>query len=241
MKTILFSTLFAISALGQPGERSLPFKQLQTVTEMNEAATVIRSIGEIRNLIVQPLEKTLTVNGTSAQTELTEWLLARIDRTVTTPIPAPAQLDFRPIDGSDTVVRVLYFKNTDSTPARNEMAVVVRSLIEIPSVFMSQAAGAMVIRGSLGQADAAQWVFESLDSKTPNVADRHRLPGGGDDTVRLFAMSRQGTMEEFYRLATGIRAELRARQLYTYSLHRVIAIRGTEELIARAAERLANR
>ena len=96
----------------------------------------------------------------------------------------------------------------------------------------------MVIRGSLGQADAAQWAFEYLDSKTPGAAGRYRLAGGGDDTILLFAMPNKGTVEQFYRLATEVRTELRVRRLYTYTPTRVIAIRGTEELIGRAAERL---
>ena len=238
MKALTFCSLFAIAVLCQPVERTLTFKQLQTDNELKEAATVIRSIGEIRNLSVQQAERTITINGSLAQAELAEWLMARIDRNGGTPNSVPAQLDFRPVSGSDALVRVLYFKNTHSLQERNEMATLIRSLIEIPSLFLAQASGAMVVRGSLAQADAAQWAFENLDSKTASNAERYRMAGGGDDVIRLFAMPNKGTAEEFYRLATKVRTDLQARRLYAYTPHRVIAIRGTEELIGRAAELL---
>ena len=97
----------------------------------------------------------------------------------------------------------------------------------------------MVVRGSLGQADVAQWAFEYLDAKAPGGAGRYRLPGGGDDAVRMFVMPNKGTVEEFYRHATQVRMELRASRFYAYSPRRVIAIRGSEELLGRAAEMLS--
>src|SRR5688572_929548 len=97
MKTLPIFTLFAIAALSQPVERVFQFKQLQTPIEINEAATVIRSVGEIRDLSVEPVEKTLNVKGELAQAELAEWLMARIDRTSATANPVPSQLDYRPV------------------------------------------------------------------------------------------------------------------------------------------------
>lgn len=238
MKTLTFFTIFTIAALSQPVERALPFKQLQTPVEINEVATVVRSIGQIRDLSVEHTEKTLTVKGEPAQVELAEWLMARLDRTGAGSNPVPSQLDYRPVSGTDAIVRVLYFKNTSGLQERNEMATTIRSLIEIPSLFTTQTAGAIVVRGSLGQADAAQWAFENLDAKA-GAAARYRLPGGGDDTIRLFAMPNKGTVEGFYRLATQVRTELRAPRLFAYSPRRVIAIRGPEELIGRAAELLS--
>ncbi len=66
MKTLPLFSFFAIAALSQPVERALPFKQLQTPVEMNEAATVIRSVGQIRNLSVDPTQKELNVKGETA-------------------------------------------------------------------------------------------------------------------------------------------------------------------------------
>jgi hypothetical protein len=239
MKTLPLFVLFTIAALSQPVERSLPFKQLQTPAEINEAATVIRSIGEIRNLSVEPIEKALNLKGELAQAELAEWLMARLDRTSATANPVPSQLEYRPVSGTDAVVRVLYFKNAQTPQERNEMAVTIRSLIEIPSLFTSQAAGAMIIRGSLGQADAAQWAFEYLDAKSASAVDRYRLPGGGDDTVRMFVVANRGSLEEFYKFTVDVRTTLRAPRFFAYSPRRIVAIRGTEEMIARAAELLS--
>jgi hypothetical protein len=239
MKTLPFFVIFAITGLSQPVERVLPFKQLQTPVEMNEAATVIRSIGEIPHLSVEPIEKAITVKSSLAQAELAEWLMVRLDRSGASSNPVPSQLEYRPVSGTDAVVRVFYFKNTLGLQERNEMATTIRSLIEIPFLYTSQAAGAMVVRGSRGHADAAQWAFESLDAKGAGGTDHYRLPGGGDDTLRLFTMPNKGTVGEFYKLANQVRTELRAVRFYAYSPRRIIAIRGTEELMGRAAQVLA--
>lgn len=236
MKTLPLFALFTIALQGQPVERNLSFQQLQTNAEWNEAATVIRSVGQIRGLTVQPAEKTLAVSGSPAQVELAEWLMARLDRTGNTPGPAPAPLDFKL---NDALLRVLYFRNARTPAERNEMATVIRSLVEIPSLFVSQAAGAMVLRGSSDQADAARWAFEALDRATPSASGPYRLAGGEDDWIRIFAMPAAGPAEQFYRLATEVRSELGAKRFYTYSPHRVIAIRGKEELLSRAEARLS--
>lgn len=230
--------MFTVALQCQAMERVLSFKHLQTPSETNEAATVIRSVGEIRDISVQPAEKTLTVSGNPAQIELAEWLMARLDRNGGTSAAVPSQLDFRPAGGSDAVVRVLYFKNAAAARERNEMATVIRSLIEIPGLFVSQAAGAMVIRGSMVQADAARWTFEALDRPFPSAAGPYRLSSGGDEVIRLFPMPAAGTLEELYRVATEVRTELQAKRFYIYTPHRIVAIRGTDALIDRAALRL---
>ena len=237
MKTLTLLAIFTVAMQCQPAERVLPFKQLQTGIEMNEAATVIRSVGGIRDLSVQVTEKTLTVGGDPARIELAEWLMVRLDRTGATSSPVPPELDFRPAGASGEVFRVLYFHNAMTARDRSEMATAIRSLIEIPTLFVSQAAGAMVIRGSTAQADAARWMFEALDRKTPSAAGPYRLPGDGDETIRLFPMPAAGTLEEFYRFATEARTELQAKRFFTYTPHRVIAIRGSQDLIDRAATR----
>jgi hypothetical protein len=97
----------------------------------------------------------------------------------------------------------------------------------------------MVMRCSVGQADAAQWAFEYLDAKAAGGVDRYRLAGGGDDTIRMFVTPNSVPLEEFLKLAVRVRTTVQASRLYTYSPRRVIAIRGSEELIGRAAELLA--
>ncbi len=235
MKLVSLLALSALAASAQPAQRTLSFTHLQTPQEIAEAATVIRSISEIRDLATDPAAKTLTLRGTLAQGELAEWLLARLDLAPSTPRPDPSRLDHRPLSGADTLVRVLYFKNTHTPQSRNETATVVRSLVEIPSAFLSMAAGALVVRGSLAQADAAQWLFESLDTPAPPRAGAtFRMPGGGDDTIRLFSAPPATAMDALYRQATNVRTTLQIRRLFVYSPTRLIAIRGTQDQLTRA-------
>lgn len=236
MKTVALFAMAVVVALSQPVERVLPFTQLQTAQEFAEAATVIRSTGEIRELRVDAAQKTLIVRGERAQVELAEWLMARVDRTTA---PAKAREEYPAGGGGDTVVRVLYFQKAATAQARNEMATMIRSLLEVRSLFVSMAAGALVLRCSPGQADGAEWVFAALEGT--GESGSYRMAGGGDDMLRLLAVANGGTVEEFYRKATSVRAALQLRHLFTYTPGRVVAVRGTEELTGRAAEMLSAR
>ena len=239
MKLISLLAFSAFAAFPQPVQRALSFQQIQNPPDIAEAATVIRSIGEIRDLAADPAAKTLTIRGTLAQAELAEWLLARLDLTPATPKPDPAHLDHRPVSGSDTLVRVLYFKNTHTPQSRNEAATVIRSLVEIPSLFLSNAAGAMVVRGTVAQADAAQWVFHAIDNPAPPPEGAaYRMPGGGDDTIRLFALPGTTTLEQLHRTATQVRSAIQIRHLFVYSPARLIAIRASNPQLTRAAAML---
>ena len=236
MKLLLVLIFFAVAGVCQPVERSLPFRELRTAQEFAEAATVIRSVGEIRDVRVDADSRSFTVRGDRRQVELAEWLLARLDRNAATAAPAPEGLAYSMGDSNGTVVRVLYFRNAAAAQPRNEMATVIRSLLEIRGLFVSQAASALVLRGTPGQAGGAEWVFAALDGGIGN--GERRMAGGGDDVLRLVAVASGGTVEEFYRRATGVRTALQLRQLFTYSPNRVVAIRGTAEQTGRAAEML---
>lgn len=238
MRLLILLTVAAFGTYGQPVERSFLFAQLQTAEEMAEAATVIRSIGEIRELRVDAGQRTLTVRGALGQTELAEWLLARLDRTGNGPQRDLVRGDYRPVSGGESVVRVLPFRTT-APAARNEMATVLRSLLEIPNVFVSQAAGLLVLRGSIGQADAAEWALTALEgAEGAQGTGSYRLAGGADDMIRLIPVRRDLTVESLHRGATSVRLAVGIRRLYSYTPGRVVAVRGTEEMVARAAEML---
>lgn len=236
MKMLAILTLSAVAGVCQPVERTLPFRELRTAAEFAEAATVIRSVGEIQELRVDGDLRSLTVRGDRRQTELAEWLLARLDRTSATAAPVPGERAYAMGDSNGTVIRVLYFQNAATAQARNEMATLIRSLLEIRGLFVSMAAGALVLRASPGHGDGAEWVFAALDGGIGN--GEHRMAGGGDDVLRLVAVAGGATVEEFYRRATGVRTALQLRQLFTYSPNRVVAIRGTAAQTGRAAEML---
>ena len=103
----------------------------------------------------------------------------------------------------------------------------------------ANAAGAMVVRGTVAQADAAQWVFHAIDNPAPPPEGAaYRMPGGGDDTIRLFALPGTTTLEQLHRTATQVRSAIQIRHLFVYSPARLIAIRASNPQLTRAAAML---
>ena len=239
-------TLFAASAamaFSQQTNRTLHFTQLQTGPQFAEAATVIRSIGEIRDLTVDAAQRTTTLQGDPEQAALADWLFSRLDRAAGSMTKLDAgQLDFRPAQGSDDMVRVFYFKNPVPIPEIQRMTTVIRSLTEIRRAFLSNAAGAFVVRGTAEQMDVARWLVEALDQPAfVNGANQYRITdAAGEDTIRLFTVPKVGSEEELQNFASELRMATQMRRVFTYYPLRVIAVRSTPVQIELAA-RLVNK
>jgi len=240
-------TLFAVTAalvLGQPANRTLHFVNLQTGSQFAEAATVIRSIGEIRDLTVDAPTRTMTVQGAPEQIALAGWLFGKLDRTAGTMTePNAAELDYHPsVDGPDDMVRVFYCKNPALAADIQRMATVIRSLTEIRRAFLSNAAGALVVRGTQEQMGAAKWLVESLDQPSLGFGvNQYRISdGAGENVMRLFSLPKFGSEQELSNFASELRAAAQMRRVFTYFPLRVIAVRSTPEQVENAA-RLVSR
>ena len=229
--------------LSQQTSRTLQFTQLQTPQNFMETATVIRSTGEIRSLKVEASQKTMALQGDTGQIALADWLFTRLDRLAgSTTTPQAAQLDYRPTQDSDDIVRVFYFKNPAPLLDLQKMTTVIRSLTEIPRAFLSNAAGAFVIRGTQEQMDAANWLFESLDQSSfvDGTTNGHITDSAGENTIHLFSVPRFGSEQELQNFASEMRVAAQMKRVYTYYPLRVIAVRGTPAQIEQAA-RLASK
>ena len=143
-------TLYAIGALaaafawGQPGEadRTFHFEHTEGTQSIMEVATVIRSIGEIRELTADAEKRTMTVRGTGAQIALAEWLFHELDS------PGPGTPHEYKLAGSDEVVRVDYVTAAETLRGFQQIAVEVRSATRIRRLFTYNAPRAIVMRGT---------------------------------------------------------------------------------------------
>jgi hypothetical protein len=185
----------------------------------------------------------MKLQGDPGQAALADWLFIRLDRAAGSMTkPDAAQLDYRPTQGSDDMVRVFYFKNPAPLQDIQRMATVIRSLTEIRRAFVSNAAGAFVVRGTQEQMDAARWLVEALDQPSfVNGANQYRInDAAGEDAIRLFSVPKFGSEEELLSFATELRMATQVRRLFTYYPLRVIAVRSTPAQIEEAA-RLVNK
>jgi len=139
----------AAIGLSQPVERVFAFTQLRTPAQIAETATLMRSITEIRDLTVDSERRTMTVRGDPAQNALAEWLFSKVDREAAGGTNAgTTPLDYRPETGGDDLARVFYFTAPMANADVNELATVIRSILDLRKAFVSTAAGAFAVRGT---------------------------------------------------------------------------------------------
>jgi len=230
-------TGFGQTAAEETVTRILRFAHISDPQFLVEATTVIRSIGEIRQVNLEASSRTLTLRGSTAQIALAEWLFNELDRPSTT--QHPNIREFQMPGTPEGVVRIFYPANTQTIESLQELTVAIRSIAEIRRAFTFNPAKAMVLRGTSDELAMAEWLFYKLDqtAEIQSAPQEYRGPGVGENVVRVFFLKPSFTLPEFQQKAVQIRTITKIRRLFTYNGPRAVALRGTAAQIAEA-ERL---
>jgi hypothetical protein len=239
MRILILPAAIAATAFCQQTDLTLQFTKLQTPPQFAESATVIRSIGEIRQLNVDATARTITLHADRAQAALADWLFGKLDRMREGKPPAdPSELVYRPAPDIDDIVRVFYFQDLAALPEIHERATIIRALTEIRRAFISNVAGAFVVRGTQVQIEVAGWLFVALTRASfPDAPKQHRIAdAAGEDTIRLLPVPKFGSEEELQSFATELRMATQMRRVFTYYPLRLIAVRSTPAQVEHAAK-----
>ncbi len=236
MRAFLITTLVAGAMFAQNPpegtvEKTLHFTNTEKTQDLNEIATVVRSIGDIRQISVDSEQKTLTIQGTAAQIELAAWLFGALD------LPTPSQefgtREYRPPNGGDDVVRVFYVAHIEPVQNLQEVATTVRSIGTIRRLFTYNALRAVALRGTAGQIALAGWLLQEFDQPAKDAAKHEfQVAASGDEVVRVFYLPQTETVQRFQKIATEVRSSAQIYRLFTYNAPRAIALRGTPAQVA---------
>lgn len=211
-------------------------------TDASKFATVIRSIGDMRNVSVDPEQNTIDLTGTADQLRLAEWLLNTLEQSATLP-PSPPANEYRLLHDRDSFVH-LYFLQHMATPLeRIEFATLSRIIGEFPRVIVYDPKQAIVFRGTAEQAALADWLVHELDQPAatqPRPGDPphgYQLTSGPENIVRVFYLPASETPRRLLELTSQIRRDTGVRRLFACGAQHAIAVRGTPDQII-ATERL---
>jgi hypothetical protein len=131
----------------------------RTVQNLQEIATSVRSIGDMRRLFTYNALSAVAVRGTAAQIGLAEWLLGELDN----PTKGQATHEYRLAGSADDVVRVFYLTPTNTVASFQKICTQVRSSTEIRRLFTYNAPRAAMARGTTNQIALAERMFSELD------------------------------------------------------------------------------
>ena len=213
-------------------ERIFYFSEPKSTQQLMEAATVIRTIADIKDISANSDQKTLTLHATPVQIAMSEWLFNELD---TSPPQAAVSHEYRVPGSADDVVRIFYVPYAPTVQDFQEMATLVRTISNIQRVFTYNAPKALALRGTPAQVELADWLVSALDPARGSVTGEYRMPGTDDDVVGLLYLPHTATVQDFQKAATRIREAAQIRRIFTYNTPRAVALRGTAQQIAQAA------
>jgi hypothetical protein len=110
--------------------------------ELQEMATVVRSIAEMRRLVIYNQQRAIVIRGTAAQAALADWLIARLDDQVT----GTAEYRAQPV--SDDVVHIFSTPYGTTMQQLNESASQIRKATQARQVFTYGPQRVIVLRGT---------------------------------------------------------------------------------------------
>ena len=230
--------VFAAVAIAQTGaepvvERVFRVSHAQTEDAIQELATLIRSVSDIRDLSAHATNRSLAVRGTAGQIALAEWLFHELDQPSNRRTVAPV---YR-VPGGDEVVRVFYLAHATTPQQAQEVATIVRSVADVPRVFLYRGTGAVAVRGPAAKIAMAEWILNVLDrpvDQQPPAKHEYRAAEAGNDVVRVFYTTPLMSAQDFQELATQVRSIANIRRVFTYFSTRALTVRGTAAQIAMA-------
>lgn len=116
---------------------------------LQEIATDVRSIGNIRRLFTYDQSAALIARGTAAEMALAEWLVKQLDASAPPRTADPHE--YRPSGSVDDVVRVFFLTHADSPQRLQQIATEVRTTTEVKRLFTYNGPHALTLRGTAAQ------------------------------------------------------------------------------------------
>jgi hypothetical protein len=223
-------------ASGQEDEsRVFRFTHAVSERDAQEIATVIRSMGDIRQASIDAERKALIVRGTANQIALAGWLFNQLDESTSVqPQQATVAHEFRLAEGQENVVRVFYPAHADTILELQEIATAVRAIAEIRRVFTYNALRAIAVRSTPEQMLFAEWLIKQLDTPAVGASAEYRISSSGDDVACVLYLTGAQSTEELQEFNTMLRALGDTRWTFTYGKAKAVMLRGTPDQIGLA-------
>jgi hypothetical protein len=201
-----------------------------TVQQLQEIATNVRSIVDMRRLFINTTLKAMTVRGTDRQVSMAAWLINQLDQPVGTPSPAPNQYKLP----GDDVARVFNLTNPRVPQETQNMVTLIRSVADVQRIFIYNARKTVALRGRAEQIALSEWLITLLDRTAPIAGtNEYKLTTGPDNLVRVFYLP-QSQPAQIQKVTAEIRQTARIQRFFPYEPLGAVAVRGTVGQVATA-------
>jgi hypothetical protein len=137
------------------------------------------------------------------------------------------------------VVRIFTTANTANIQEFQEIAQLLRTVVDIRRIFTNNALSAIVLRADAAQIGLAEPLFDALDQpadapKQHRVSSEFLLAGDKEGVTRVFFVANAATIQAFQEMAQLIRTAVEVRRTFTLNAPKAIIVRGTADQVAMA-------
>lgn len=251
--TVLAALVFAGIGTAQTASQSKTFDFVSKPTSqgLQEAATVLRTVGDIQHLSIDG--SSITVQGTADELAMSTWILSALDQPAQPPQPSSYSASYLVADKSDDVIRVFHLGNVPKAPqAMQEILTVLRTVADVQKVFNYTALNDLVVRGPAAQMALAEYLVKAFDVVPGSVTTAPEFPykpatrpitgANGvpvNEEVRVFYLANikvpQQIPQQIQEVLTVLRTVVDIQKIYNYTPLNALAIRASDTDMATAA------
>jgi len=202
-----------------------------TAREVQEIATTVRSVADIRRMLVYNALNAVAVRGTNQQISLAAWLVDQLNQPANVAAPAPHEYKL----AGDDETRVFELTYPQTPQQLQEIVTMIRAVGDIHRTFLCNDRRAVTLRGTVEQVALAARLVSELDKPVTGQAatedntapHEYRLASGADDLVRVFYLASSQSAQDLQKVAVQVRTTARIPRLFIYNALGALAVRGT--------------
>jgi len=132
-----------------------------TVQQFQEVATLVRTIGEIRQVFTYNAPRALIVRGTPDQMALAAWFAGELGKPVTAETMASTIYTYSDVyHDAENLVRIFYVKDAPTVAAFQQVATQIRITTKMRRVFTYNETRALALRGTVAQLAMAEQILQ---------------------------------------------------------------------------------
>jgi hypothetical protein len=225
------SVAFGQTPAAENVDRVFHLTQNQTVRQINEIATTVRSVAGVQDVTSDDLQKTLTVSTTAYGMAIAEWIIHQLD----VPAPNAQPQQFAPAGTRSDIVRV-YYTHATTPQMLQELVTNIRSVADVQRIFVYNSLHAIVLRDGMAEVGLADWLIQKLDLPGQTAAPPEYPYTGfhGPEVARVFYLAHSQTPRDIQEMITTIRSIADMQRIFIYNAHRAVALRGPADRVALA-------
>jgi len=230
MRIVTLLVVLAVSAFA--GERNLQLANPATQQSIQELATVIRTVGQIKTVNIER-PGSFHVEGTPGELDMAEWMLSHFDRP-TGWRPNEQELKNPAARTFQNSVRIFYLAADITPQSTQETLTILRTVLDTQKVFNFTAHRALVVRGTSTELEAIEWLLRAMAGRA--TSEPYKLEDPRFDTLRVFPLAPATSPKQVQETLTRLRTDLRIQKIFNLSSPPTLVVRATAADMDRVAK-----